>query len=82
MRNRRGPSAEPCGTPDSIVEKSADDPLRTTRCFLGILHALPAEFGVIKGLMNFDNKVYQLVCSGITGSKTRLIFSNNVVVVK
>ena len=34
MSNSRGPSTELCGTPDSIVEKSADEPLSTTRCFL------------------------------------------------
>ena len=34
MRNNRGPNTEPWGIPDSIVEKSANDPLRTTRCFL------------------------------------------------
>ena len=34
IKNNKGPSIEPCGTPDSMLDSSEKDPFKTTCYFL------------------------------------------------
>ena len=66
MRNRQGPSTDPCGTPDNTVQASDFSPSRTTFCDLSdkkdLIHAITVGGYQVNGASAeaFAGQLYQV----------------------